>query len=31
VDLISKKDKVFLEMEVKEEVRVLFRRMERKK
>jgi hypothetical protein len=31
VELISKKDKVFLEMEIKEEVRVLFRRMERKK
>jgi hypothetical protein len=31
VELISKKDKVFLEMEIKEEVKVLFRRMERKK
>jgi hypothetical protein len=31
VELISKKDKVFIEMEIKEEVRVLFRRMERKK
>jgi hypothetical protein len=31
VELTSKKDKVFIEMEIKEEVRVLFRRMERKK